>query len=80
MPNLHGFNELGTEVACIDCDARGPAWEWTEKVQAKHQREHVREREKARHKEAEIRARHARQLARQKERENAMVYGKKVES
>jgi predicted small lipoprotein YifL len=77
MPNPYGFNLLGPEVACIEdgCDARGPVYLWPEKEMAKHQQAHVKERETAQQRAARQRARDARRLAAQKNRENEMAYG-----
>lgn len=79
MPNVYGFNLLGPEVACIEdnCDARGPMHEWPEKRMEKHQQDHVKEAAALKERAARQRARDARKLARQKDRENEMAYGGK---
>jgi hypothetical protein len=78
MPNTHGFQLLGRVVACIDCDARGFVWDWPEKAQAKHQQQHVREREETNERQARQRARDARRLAAQAQRENEAAYGRRA--
>src|SRR5437762_8952530 len=40
MPDIHGFNHLGNEVACIDCDARGSKAKWPAEARAEHQQTH----------------------------------------
>jgi hypothetical protein len=77
MPTASGFNLLGPEVACIEdgCDARGPRHEWSEKRMEKHHDDHVKEWEIERQRAARQRARDARRLATQKDRENEMAYG-----
>lgn len=62
MPDTHGFQHLGflrgaPEVACIDCDTRGPLHEWPEKKREKHARRHDLER-----RQREATARNERQL------------------
>lgn len=75
MPDKFGFQILGAEVACIDCDLRGPVWEWPEKLRAQHQAGHVRARERAARQAARDRAREGRRLAKMKDRENKIAYG-----
>lgn len=77
MPNKYGFQRLGDEVACIDCDVRDPAFRWPEKRQAQHKLAHVKEAERVAQREARQRARDARRLARQTQRENDLAYGKR---
>jgi hypothetical protein len=45
MPNALGFNELGTNRACIElgCNFSGPVWEMGEDVQKEHFLSHYRE-------------------------------------
>lgn len=78
MPNKYGFQRLGDKVACIDCDVRDPAFRWPDNRQAKHKLAHVKEAEKAALREARRRAREARRLASQTQRENALAYGRKA--
>lgn len=77
MPDVNGFNLLGTEVACIEdgCDARGPRHEWPEKARARHRAQHERDASKAADRRRRDAARRARQLARQAARENEFAYG-----
>lgn len=79
MPNPYGFNELHSEVACIEdgCGARGFIWDWPEKAQARHHEMHIKDQEADRQRAARRRARDARKLARQVGRENDMAYGDK---
>lgn len=77
MPDVNGFNLLGTEVACIEdgCDARGPVWEWPVSVRARHAKAHTRDRARDAARRKRDAARRARQLARQVARENDIAYG-----
>jgi hypothetical protein len=75
VPDKYGFNLLGAEVACIDCELRGMVWELPESVRAKHHADHARDQERAARQASRDRARAARKLARQKERENEIAYG-----
>jgi hypothetical protein len=79
MPDKHGFNIFPGEVSCIDCDARGPVSDWSEKKRAKHHEQHVREITKARERKRRQAARDARRLATQVRKENESVYGGDVE-
>ncbi len=36
MPDRHGFNLLGQNVRCIDCEAGGPLWRWPERKRRRH--------------------------------------------
>lgn len=74
MPNRYGFNLLRTEVACIDCEARGPMFVWTEGEQRKHHAAHVKEARRVADRRQRQGARDARRLATQKQRENAVAY------
>ena len=40
MPDQYGFNQLGQEVRCIDCEQGGPRWQWTERKRQRHARQH----------------------------------------
>lgn len=77
MPDVNGFNLLGTKVACIEegCDAAGYVWDWPEKDRARHCARHERERNTTAAKAARARARAALRLAAQRDRENAIAYG-----
>lgn len=76
VPNKHGFNLLGHEVACIDCEARGYYSEWPDDKQAKHRKAHIKAETTARQRDARRRAREARRLATQARSENELAYGK----
>jgi hypothetical protein len=78
MPNQFGFNLLGPDVACIDCEARGPMYVWTEKEQRKHHEAHVKEAAKVAARRKRQGARDARRLAAQKARENEVAYGERA--
>jgi hypothetical protein len=40
MPDRHGFNLLGENVRCIDCEAGGPLWRWPERKRRRHASRH----------------------------------------
>jgi hypothetical protein len=40
LPNKLNFNELGNQVACIDCDLRDFVWNLPTELQEKHYLEH----------------------------------------
>ncbi len=44
MPDRNGFNELGTDVRCIWCEAGGPRWDWPDDRRYDHHLDHERPR------------------------------------
>lgn len=77
MPDVNGFNLLGTRVACIEegCDAAGFVWDWSERERARHHARHEREQQSLAAKAARANAARARRLRAQLDRENAVAYG-----
>jgi len=41
MPDEWGFNRLGPEVACVECDERGPLVDWPTAKRQEHHLEHI---------------------------------------
>ena len=41
MPDQWNFNRLGPEVACIDCDIRGPVGDWPTEKREEHYLAHI---------------------------------------
>lgn len=74
MPDRLGYETLGSDLRCIDCGERRPAYAWRIQQRRLHHAAHLREGRVARERAARERAAQARMLARQVERENRVAY------
>jgi hypothetical protein len=62
------------QVRCIDCEAGGYAWDWSEQRQARHAAAHRAQARQQQAREQRARIREADRLRRQAERENQLAY------
>ena len=79
MPDVYGFDHLGTRVRCIeiDCEVGGELHQWPTKRRRRHFEQHERERRAASSKRQREGLRKANSMRRLAERENRIVDARK---